>query len=124
MSPARAPLVQALLRELEDDADARCALRDALGAPPAQPELLDVEAAAAVLGLHQDTLARMARHGRIEAVKVGREWRFRPDRLDVRPPHDPAPDPTAAATPRRRRTPATERRAGDAIRNARRNARG
>ena len=52
-------------------------LRDVLEFPAAE--------AADLLGLHPDTLVRMARAGRIWAQKVGREWRFRADRLEIEP---------------------------------------
>jgi len=57
---------------------------------------------AARLGLHKDTLRRMAKKGQIRAVKVGREWRFREGDLPEHRGHaadDPAVD---AAEPRRR----------------------
>jgi excisionase family DNA binding protein len=46
-------------------------------------ELLTPAEAAARLKLHPKTVVRMAREGRIVAVKIGTGWRFHPDRLDV-----------------------------------------
>jgi excisionase family DNA binding protein len=39
--------------------------------------LLNLEEAAAVLGLHWKTLERMARNKKVPALKVGRRWKFR-----------------------------------------------
>jgi len=39
-------------------------------------EVVDVGAAARLLGLHEETLRRMARNGQVPAFKVGRGWRF------------------------------------------------
>jgi excisionase family DNA binding protein len=39
-------------------------------------EIIDVSTAARLLGLHEETLRRMARNGQIPAFKVGRGWRF------------------------------------------------
>jgi excisionase family DNA binding protein len=41
--------------------------------------LLDVSEKAEQLRLHPDTVVKMARQGRLPAIKVGREWRFRAD---------------------------------------------
>jgi len=77
------PFVAALLAELEDDDEGKRelagALRPYLHAQSDQgsEQLLDAAGKAAQLGLHRDTLARMARTGRIEALKIGREWRYR-----------------------------------------------
>jgi excisionase family DNA binding protein len=46
-----------------------------------QPEVFDIRAAAAFLGVHEQTVRRLARRGAIPAFKVGRDWRFR--RLDL-----------------------------------------
>lgn len=51
--------------------------------------LLDARGASERLGLHPETLSRMARTGRVWAIKAGREWRFRPDRLGIRPVGNP-----------------------------------
>lgn len=50
--------------------------------------LLDAREVAHQLGLHPETVSRMARSGRIEAVKIGREWRLTANRLGVRPMND------------------------------------
>lgn len=42
---------------------------------------LDVEAAARLLGVHVETLRRLARSGEIPSFKVGRRWRFRTEAL-------------------------------------------
>lgn len=39
-------------------------------------EIIDVSTAARLLGLHEETLRRMARDSQIPAFKVGRGWRF------------------------------------------------
>lgn len=61
---------------------------------------------AARLGLHPDTLRRMAQEGRIRAVKVGREWRFREGDLPEHRRHT-ANDPAVDADEPRRRSSVT-----------------
>lgn len=39
-------------------------------------EILDVEGAAAILGVSSTTIYNLARKGAIPATRVGREWRF------------------------------------------------
>ena len=39
--------------------------------------LLDSEEAAALLKIHPKTLQRMARHGEIPGIQIGKLWRFR-----------------------------------------------
>jgi excisionase family DNA binding protein len=39
--------------------------------------LLDSDEAAALLKIHPKTLQRMARRGEIEAIRIGKLWRFR-----------------------------------------------
>lgn len=78
---SRRDLVAGLLETLDDDALAFLAerLRPHL---TEVDELLDAREAAARLGLHERTVVRMAREGRIPgAEKIGRGWRFHPDRL-------------------------------------------
>jgi len=58
--------------------------------------LLDAVEAGPLAKLHPETLVRFAREGRVWAVKVGREWRFRADRLAIGPPAAE----TAPSTPR------------------------
>ncbi len=43
---------------------------------PADPEILDTEGAAAMLGVPVRYMARLAREGTVPAKKVGRQWRF------------------------------------------------
>jgi excisionase family DNA binding protein len=97
-------LAGTLLAALDDDALAELAerlrpfLADAEGDPG---RLLAPREAAARLGLHERTVARMAREGRLAgAVKVGRGWRFPTGSLAVTPrarPHDDAPSPRRRA---------------------------
>lgn len=61
--------------------------------------LLTPAQAAERLRLHPKTVVRMARDGRLSAVKVGAGWRFRPDQLDIAPP----PAPAARSAVHRRR---------------------
>lgn len=85
-----APLLTAILAELEraDDSLKRAVarqLRPHIGDDDRE-RLLDAGEKAAQLGLHPDTLARMARAGRVPgAKKVGREWRFPAGRYDILP---------------------------------------
>jgi excisionase family DNA binding protein len=39
--------------------------------------LLNLQEAAAILGVHWKTLEGMARNGKVPAFKVGKRWRFR-----------------------------------------------
>lgn len=97
-------LGHALLDALDDDALSVLAerLRPYLAD---SDELLDAREAATRLGLHERTVARMAREGRIPgAVKVGRGWRFNADRLTPRAPK--RFDPTSRDR-RAHRTPGT-----------------
>ncbi|MFP4026184.1 MAG: response regulator [Candidatus Brocadiia bacterium] len=41
-----------------------------------QGELIDTQSAAGFLGLHEETLRRFAREGKVPAYKAGRSWRF------------------------------------------------
>jgi len=43
---------------------------------------IDVTEAARILGVSTDSVCRLARQGKIPAVKVGRPWRFLPSALD------------------------------------------
>ncbi|MDQ3630200.1 MAG: helix-turn-helix domain-containing protein [Actinomycetota bacterium] len=86
-------LAAALLDSLDNEALA--ALADRLRPHLTDAELdgnrlLDPREAAARLGLHERTVARMAREGRIPgAMKIGKGWRFPADRLATRPPLRP-----------------------------------
>ena len=44
--------------------------------------LLDTDEAAALLNIHPKTLQKMARHGNIAGVQIGRLWRFRASELE------------------------------------------
>lgn len=46
------------------------------------PKLLTPKEAAAFLRLNPRTVTRLAREGKLPAIKVGRRWRFRPDVLE------------------------------------------
>jgi excisionase family DNA binding protein len=76
----------ASLAEADDESKRELAghLRPYLGDDPSR--LLSLIAKANQLNLHPDTLCRMARDGRIPAVKIGREWRFRADQSEIRSP--------------------------------------
>ncbi len=97
------PLVRALLEELEAHPEGRPLLAEALRPHlvPEPAQLLDVDAAAERLGCNPDTLTRWAREKRIWAKKVGREWRFRADRLEVSRHRSSSPlSPLTERTPR------------------------
>jgi Helix-turn-helix domain len=103
---ARAPLLQAFVAAF-DEADetgrreVAGRLRPYLVDPPSL--LLNSEEKARQLGLHPDTLVRMARAGRVpSARKIGREWRFLAGACEVLPP--PATPPLRLpSAPRERR---------------------
>ena len=57
------------------------AVHEALDLREPAPEWLDTSTAAALLGLHPKTVARMARKSEVPARRVGRSWRFK--RSDV-----------------------------------------
>ncbi len=44
--------------------------------------LLDTDEAAALLNIHPKTLQKMARHGNIAGVQIGKLWRFRASDLE------------------------------------------
>jgi Helix-turn-helix domain len=70
--------------------------------------LLDASEKARQLGLHPETLVKMARTGRCRgAIKVGRAWRFPPDSLEILPPASAAIPRSAALPIALRRAPAT-----------------
>jgi excisionase family DNA binding protein len=87
VTPQSTPLLAAVLAELDQaDDHVKRELANHLRPYLADPErLVDASEKAEQLGLHPDTLVRMAREGRIWAKKVGREWRFRPDCSDIGP---------------------------------------
>ena len=45
------------------------------------PEVLNTQATAAFLGVHVETVRRLARSGALPSFKVGKDWRFRRDAL-------------------------------------------
>lgn len=102
----RGRLAAALLDSLDNEALAALAerLRPHLAeSDPDGGSLLDPREAAARLGLHERTVARMAREGRIPgAVKIGRGWRFPADRLETRPPRRPVDARPQRRVPARR----------------------
>lgn len=59
------------LREMIEDA-----VRKVTRERDAVPDWLDTDGVAQLVQLHPDTVARMARHGRLPAHRVGREYRF------------------------------------------------
>ena len=103
--PNGATLADALLGTLDDASARELAERLRPHLPVDPNRFLDARQAAEVLGLHPDTLVRMARTGRIWAQKVGREWRFRADRLDVQPLGDGVATASAVRGRRARRAP-------------------
>ena len=44
--------------------------------------LLDTEEAAALLKIHPKTLQKLARSGRVDAIQIGKLWRFRASALN------------------------------------------
>lgn len=106
----------ALLNELDSAAlrELAARLRPYL---QSEPDLLDARQAAARLGLHPETLVRMARDGRVPAVKAGREWRFRSDQLTVQPAAGTSP-PSPSLAARRQHRPAATLASVSAIRGA------
>jgi excisionase family DNA binding protein len=98
-------LAAALLGALDEAALAALAerLRPHLAAADDERPLLDPRQAAARLRLHEKTVVRMAREGRLPgAIRIGKGWRFDPAGLVPQPPVHPA----APATPERRAAPA------------------
>ena len=108
-------LLAALLAEIQDDdaakrelADVLRQLTDALGPYLVSAQdheradrLLNVTEKAIELGLHADTLRKMAADNRIWAKKVGREWRFRPGDLPQSQPRA-SQGAVAVGAPKRR----------------------
>ena len=46
-------------------------------------EIMDISEAASYLNIKKGTLYRLAKNGRIPAVKIGGQWRFKRERLDA-----------------------------------------
>jgi excisionase family DNA binding protein len=61
---------------------------EAYQAPPSPPRkdgfepLLDSEEAAALLKIHPKTLQKLARNGEVDAIQIGKLWRFRASALN------------------------------------------
>ena len=72
------------------------------------------------LRLHPKTVVRMARDGRLPAIKIGTGWRFDADQLDIAPPTRPARIERPA--PRGRRRASVEPASVAAIRGGERSA--
>lgn len=104
----------ALLASLDEETMRALAerLRPHLEDRPDHQPLLTPAQAAERLRLHPKTVVRMARDGRLPAVKVGAGWRFHPEQLDIVPPSRPAMvEPPRAAARRQlaKREPASVR---------------
>ncbi len=92
----------ALLASLDGEALRALAerLRPYLEDQPDDRPLLNPAQVADRLRLHPKTVVRMARDGRLPAVKIGTGWRFHPDRLAVEPRTPPQRTRAAAHGPR------------------------
>lgn len=110
-------LANGLLNALDDDALSLLAERLRPHLDQTNDRMLDPREAADRLGLHERTVVRMAREGRLSgAVKVGRSWRFPiSSLLASTPPRRPSAEPAADSRPRR---VIKERRSVAAIRDA------
>lgn len=104
----------ALLRQLDTEDIGE--LRRMLGVDRVRDgRLLDAPEKARQLGIHPNTLVRVAREGRISATKVGRSWRFPADTSEILPP---ASSPRIALHAGRRRPRRSGAAAVSAIRGA------
>jgi excisionase family DNA binding protein len=94
----------ALIAALDEPTIARLAerLRPHLRASTNSTELLTPAEAARRLRLHPKTVVRMARDGRLPAVKAGTGWRFHPDQLTIEPRTPPQRARTGRSRPRAR----------------------
>lgn len=92
----------ALLAALDEEAITQLAerLRPYLEDRSRTDGLLTPAEAAERLRLHPKTVVRMARDGRLPAVKVGVGWRFDPDRLSVEPRTSPQTPRAGRSRPR------------------------
>lgn len=109
----------AILASLDDETIRALAerLRPHLEDRPDHQPLLTPAQAAERLRLHPKTVVRMARDGRLSAVKVGTGWRFHADQLAIAPPSRLAMgDPPCAV---RRRPASVEPASVAAIRGSR-----
>lgn len=66
-------------------------------------EILDADGAARYLGIKKRALYILAPQGRIPGVRIGRQWRFRKDPLDVGTCRSPGRARRRQAIPRRLR---------------------
>lgn len=57
-----------------------------------RPKFVDANAVAQVYDLHPESIRRMAREDRIEAVRIGGRWRF-PARIIRDPRNEKSPSP-------------------------------
>ncbi len=118
------PLLAAVVAELSTaevnlKRELAAALQPYLGAAVAE-RFLDINEKAEQLRLHPDTLARMARSGRIPAAtKVGREWRFPAGPTEILPLRADASVTVASKPSGTFRRRAAERTSVAAIRAAR-----
>ena len=62
-------------------------------------ELLSVDQVAERLGLHVRTVRRYVRHGRLRAVRIGKQYRIAREALDALTGREPAAPAVAAAAP-------------------------
>jgi len=94
----------ALLASLDEETIRSLAerLRPHLEDRPDHGRLLTAAQVAERLSLHPKTVVRMARDGRLPAVKIGTGWRFHADRLDIAPPSRSVVLDPPCATARRR----------------------
>lgn len=70
------------------------------GTVKADADFLSIDQVAERLGLHVRTVRRYVRHGRLRAVRIGKQYRVAREALDVLTGRGPAaPAPLAAAAP-------------------------
>lgn len=121
MSTAVTSMLLEAVREMS--AEERAELRALLGlhVPVSEPvEVLTVERAAERVGCHVETIRRAIRSGRLQAARVGSQWRVSPEALaEWMASPSPSPDAEAAGrrrAARRRPRPSSVAGAWDAIR--------
>lgn len=105
------PFWDALLATLDDHHAAQLAQR-VQAHLTTEHQLLTPAEAAQRLGLHPKTVTRMAREGRLPAIRIGNGWRFHADQLHPSPPPPattPKPQPALRAVTRRHDEPASVR---------------
>lgn len=57
------------------------------------PDFVDVAGAAEILGIHPESVRRLARAGELDARRDGNRWRFPVDQLESGPPRRPGARP-------------------------------